>query len=234
MSSLIDSATAIMTSSARQLELAGTNVANVSTPGFKQVHSTRRLATMPTESFSSALEQTRARLDQGKLISTGRPFDLAVMGSGYLAVRSGDSISYIRNGQFVRSKDGLLVSTQGGVLQRANGGDLVVASQTPEILEDGVVMEDGHATGRAGVFEPASIDQASSVDGAHFDLGSSPQASDTAGLRQGFLEASNVDTGEQMVTMMAALRQTEAGAKLIQTYDELLGKAFATLGQAGR
>jgi len=33
-----------------------------------------------------------------------------------------------------------------------------------------------------------------------------------------------------MVSMMDALRQAEGGARLVQTYDDLMGKVIQTLG----
>jgi flagellar basal-body rod protein FlgG len=234
MGSLIDAATVIMANATRRIDVVATNIANLNTPGFKTVGLARRATNGPPADFANQLELVRNQLDQGKMISTGRTFDLAVMGQGYLAVRQGDIVSYIRNGQFTRTDENLLVSPEGAVLQNANGGDLIVGQQVPEILEDGTVIEEGRATGRIGLYTAAPSETAYSSDGANFDLGRAPVAANRAGVRQGFLEASNVDTGAQMIAMMASLRESEAGAKLIQTYDELLGKAFSTLGQVAR
>jgi flagellar basal-body rod protein FlgG len=48
------------------------------------------------------------------------------------------------------------------------------------------------------------------------------------------IENSNVSVGDEMVTMMTALRQSEGGARLVQVYDDLLGRALSTLGQSGK
>ena len=53
-------------------------------------------------------------------------------------------------------------------------------------------------------------------------------------LRQGMIEGSNVALADEMVSMMDALRQAEGGAHLVQTYDDLMGRAISTLGQGGR
>jgi len=53
-------------------------------------------------------------------------------------------------------------------------------------------------------------------------------------FRQGMTENSNVEIGEEMVAMMATLRQSEGGARLVQVYDDLLGRALSTLGQSGK
>ena len=55
-----------------------------------------------------------------------------------------------------------------------------------------------------------------------------------ATLRQGMVENSNVSIGDEMVAMTAAVRQTETGARLVQIYDDLLGRAISSFGQGGR
>jgi flagellar basal-body rod protein FlgG len=44
------------------------------------------------------------------------------------------------------------------------------------------------------------------------------------------VEASNVNLAEEMVSMMEVMRQAETGARLVQTYDDLMGKVVQTLG----
>jgi len=56
------------------------------------------------------------------------------------------------------------------------------------------------------------------------------QESTSAGIRQGMLESSNVSLGDEMVTMMTAMREAEGGSRLIQTYDDLIERAVTTFG----
>jgi flagellar basal-body rod protein FlgG len=53
-------------------------------------------------------------------------------------------------------------------------------------------------------------------------------------LRQGMVEGSNVSLGSEMVTMMTAVREAESGARLLQVYDDLIGRAITTFGQGVR
>lgn len=53
---------------------------------------------------------------------------------------------------------------------------------------------------------------------------------DAAEVRTGMLEASNVTLGDEMTQTMVAMRQAESGARLIQLYDELMGRAAVTFG----
>jgi flagellar basal body rod protein FlgG len=50
-------------------------------------------------------------------------------------------------------------------------------------------------------------------------------------VRQGAIEASNVSTGVEMVDMMAAIRRAESGQRLVNVYDDLMGRALTLFGQ---
>ena len=50
-------------------------------------------------------------------------------------------------------------------------------------------------------------------------------------VRQGMIEGSNVDLPVEMLSTMAALRQAEIGARVVQTYDSLIGQTISTLGR---
>jgi flagellar basal-body rod protein FlgF len=50
-------------------------------------------------------------------------------------------------------------------------------------------------------------------------------------VQQGAYEASNVTTGDEMVLMMEALRRAEAGQRVMNVYDDLLGRAVTSFGE---
>jgi len=52
-----------------------------------------------------------------------------------------------------------------------------------------------------------------------------------ARVRQGYLENSNVASVSEMVGIIETMRHFEANQKLIQSYDEMLGRAIRTLGE---
>ena len=56
-------------------------------------------------------------------------------------------------------------------------------------------------------------------------------AAGQATVRQGALESSNVSTGDEMVSVMQALRSAEVGQRLVNVYDDLMGRAITTFGQ---
>lgn len=234
MSGLIESAAAILSASESRLEVAAHNVSNISTPGFKrQVGFSQLLASRGSE----AAQQVAVRRDftQGKLSPSTNPLDIAISGEGFFQLRAGDAMVYSRQGQFSRAADGSIVTPQGYVLQQAGGGDLVLDGSQVSVLEDGTVLDSGVPVARLAVFAPADPSALQPVGESAFAMpGGAMDIVPDAVLRQGMVENSNVAIGDEMVTMMTALRQSEGGARLVQVYDDLLGRALSTLGQSGK
>jgi flagellar basal-body rod protein FlgF len=63
------------------------------------------------------------------------------------------------------------------------------------------------------------------------DLARAAEAGDLIEVRQGYLERSNVDAAQAMVDLMSALRAYESNQKVIQFYDQSLGKAVNEVGK---
>lgn len=229
MSGLVDTAVSAMGGAARRTEIAAINIANVSTSGFKRL---RRVDGDAGAPFADALRRVRADLSPGKMIETGRPLDLAINGAGYFQQRAGDRILYSRQGGFTRVADGTLVTPQGYALQQAGGGDLVLSGQSATVQADGNVMDGDRPIGRIAVYQPTGAEAAQPLDGSMFAMAESGvEEVATSSIRAGALEASNVSLGDELVGTMAAMRDAETGAKLIQLYDDLVGKAIQTFGQ---
>ena len=233
MTGLIESATAIMGGAQRRLEIVSSNVANISTPGFKRQVSFSDL--VAGTSSSDVAVRAKADLVQGKMSTTGNPLDVAISGPGFFQLRAGEETVYTRHGQFRRAEDGTVVTPQGYRLQQAGGGDLVLDRGEVEIRADGSVLDGGQPVGRIALFAPGESGTAEALGGSLFAIGAdAAQEIERPELRQGMVEASNVSMGDEMVGMMAALRQAESGARLIQLYDELMGRAITTFGQGGK
>jgi flagellar basal-body rod protein FlgF len=236
MSGLIDSASAILLSSEKRLEASAQNVANATTSGFKR-----------QVGFSQALDNAESQIGmpietqfvtdyvQGKLNSTGNPLDLAIHGPGLLMLRDGESHVYSRGGTFAKGENDTLIDALGRVLQQAGGGDLAVKGDAFEVLEDGTLLKDGLPTARMALLEASDPAALKALGGSSF--AADPAAMTDAGnsiVRQGFLEASNVVLSDEMVAMMATVRQAEGGARLVQFYDQMIGQAITTFTRSGR
>lgn len=236
MSGLVGAATAILRASERRLEAVSANVANATTPAYKrQVGFADLVSRSSADAIGTLTVHTRPDLTQGKLNATGNPLDLAVSGTGFFQLRDGTDLVYSRGGQFKLAADGSVVDGHGYVLQQAGGGDLVLDRATVKVSADGMVLDGERPVGKIALFAPGDPSSVQALDGSvfHFAVGAAEEVAEPQ-LRQGMVEASNVAIGDEMVTMMAALRQAESGSRLVQTYDDLLGKAIVAFGQGGR
>lgn len=229
MVNLVDIATGILSQATRQVEVSSQNLANVTTPGYK-----RRVgfAQVLKQVDSTATWGVTADLAPGKTLNTGSPLDL-LLGEGQLfEVRSDKGeVFYTRQGQFQLDGEGRLTTAQGYALQ-AEGGDLVVKSDRFLVRGDGVVTEDGEAVAKLAVVALANPHNAELGANGLFPADTEVAPVEAASVRQGALEASNVSTGDEMVSMMAALRRAEAGQRVINVYDELLGRALTAFDPA--
>lgn len=236
MADLIESARGILSITERRMEAAANNVANLTTPGFKAERLYSDVSAGMDPAAPQNLMREQLNLEQGRLSKTSNPLDLAISGDGMFRLRGADgATSYSRSGQFKLDGAGRVVNPQGLVLQAADGGDVVVPNASVTIAADGTVLDGERPVGRIGVFAPASGAQVTPLGGSLVSVPDelmrdvqSPQ------VRQGMLEGSNVALADEMVSMMDALRQAEGGARMVQAYDDLMGRAIETLGQGAR
>ncbi len=213
----------------RRLENTSHNIANRTTPGFKSggVSFDGALGAAETSHRASVTD-----FSAGAMRVTGQPLDLAIAGAGFFRMRGADGLYYTRAGQFARDGEGRLVDAQGLILQSADGRDLIVGAASIEIADDGTIIENGAPVARVGLFEVAPDAAMARMGGAYFTADAAAMVDAAAPLiRQGMLEGSNVDLPGEMLATMAALREAEAGARIVQVYDSLIGQTISTLGR---
>ena len=187
--------------------------------------------------------QGTSRIDtQGSLQATGNAFDLALDGDGYFQVQlPGGQLGYTRAGNFSRSAEGLLVTAQGYALQPP--------VTVPEGTTSLTVSADGTVSAAlAGQAEPSQLGQITVASfpnpaglqekGDNFLLETAASGAAQLGVpgeggrgnvRQGYLEASNVNVVEELVDMIECQRAYEINSKMISAVDEMLKNANQTL-----
>jgi flagellar basal-body rod protein FlgG len=217
----------------QRVETAAQNIANMTTPGYK---AKRRFFDLIDAQMPALIGDRRAAdsvdTSVGQLRNTGNPFDIALAGPGYFVVRSDAGTFYARNGKFHRDGEGRFVNDDGLVLQ-AEGGDLATNSATPSILSDGTVMDGGQPVARLSVVDFASTETLQPVGSELFAATDDAAAAATdTGVVQGAVETSNVAIADEMIGLMAALRGAESSQKVVQVYDDMLGRILTAFGQA--
>lgn len=119
-----------------QLDVATHNLANASTDGF------RKAAAVVALGDRGLTVAARATHEQGAVRTTGRGFDLAILGEGGFRVGAETT----RNGAFVRDRDGWIVDDRGRKLHGACGALRV--SEHATIAADGTVHDGGRVIDR--------------------------------------------------------------------------------------
>ena len=237
-----------------RMRVISNNLANVNTTGFKRdraAFETLSYQTITANGAPSTAEtkyatglnlgtgvriQGTARIDtQGSLQTTGNSLDLALDGDGYFQVQLPNSqIGYTRAGNFARSPEGLLVTTEGYQVQPG--------ITVPEGATSITVGNDGTVSATVpGQTEPAQLGQlqiASFPNPAGLQPAGDNYLTETAGsgaaslgiagqdgrghIRQGMLEGSNVNVVEELVDMIETQRAYEVNSKMIKATDEML------------
>ena len=230
---LIEIGGVILSRAAQRVELCAENLANATTPGYKARSSFSALITdgTPTSVVNGGSESSGTDFTNGALQNTGNPLDLAISGSGFFAVRDADQTFYTRAGQFTRDAHGHMVTPAGLMLQSVSG-DMVLGAGDAKILPDGTVTSDGEPAGRVAVVNFEDQKDLKPAGGGLFTAPASAAKPASAQIRQGMLEASNVSTAVEMISIMSGLRAAGSGQKVVQLYDDLMGRAVTAFGQS--
>lgn len=174
---------------------------------------------------------------QGTLQQTTNHLDVAIKGNGFFQIQMPDgTTSYTRDGSFQLDANGQIVTNTGntvlpGIIVPADAKALTIGS-------DGTV-----SVTTAGNAQPTTLGQ---LQTANFinppgleSLGGNLYAETVASgapqtgapgtnslgtIEQGFLETSNVNAVEELVSMIQTQRAYELNSKAIQTTDQMLQK----------
>jgi flagellar hook protein FlgE len=115
------------------IDIWGNNISNINTVGYKETQPefasifSEAIKTSPISSdigFVSHLDANAINLSQGSFIDSDNPFDIALGGKGWLAVKKGEDTFYTRNGSFKREAEGFLVDDNGDYLLVANANNI--------------------------------------------------------------------------------------------------------------
>lgn len=209
------------------------NLANASTAGFKAEMNRFRAVQVQSEALPSRAfvvdASVRSDLSQGPLQHTGRSLDVAVQGSGWFAVQTPSGEAYTRAGNFVVDANGIL-RTMGGLEVQGDSGPISIPPDNSlEIAADGTITatpvsgarNTSSQIGRLKLVNPPAENMQRGDDGLFRVRGGAPAAQDeNVRVAGGYLEASNVNVVEQMVSMISVARHFEMHTKVLQNAQE--------------
>jgi flagellar basal-body rod protein FlgF len=234
-----------------RLGIVSNNVANASTPGYKQDQlpdevgkaiDLQRYATadgggsIGSITLGPQVGLSQLDLTAGPIQETANPLDVAIAGSGYFAIQAADGTTrYTRDGGFHQDVDGSLRSRDGSAVLDTNGQPIVLPANTDiAVAADGTILAGGNQVAQLQIVDFAAGSQLNKVGNGMFTapVGVAPQAAPGVQLYQGYIEGSNVDMSESMVATMNLVRAYEANQKLLQMQDETLKSTVNEVGKA--
>jgi flagellar basal-body rod protein FlgG len=178
---------------------------------------------------------TARNFTQGNLQQSGGNLDVAIKGNGFFQIQLPDGgTAYTRDGSFQLDSQGQVVTNSGYLVQP--GITIPATAQSVTIAADGTVTValPGQATPQsvgqlqlATFVNPAGLEpRGSNLFGETASSGTptsaSPGQSGLGSLQQGFLETSNVNVVEELVSMIQTQRAYELNSKAISTSDQML------------
>lgn len=174
---------------------------------------------------------------QGNLQKTDNSLDVAIQGNGFFQVLLPDGTTgYTRDGSFQKDSTGQIVTAEGYPLQPAI--TIPANALTVSIGSDGTVgytLPGSSTSTTAGNIQLATFVNAGGLQSIGQNLFLETVASGTptpntpgtngAGtVNQGYVETSNVNVAEELVTMIQTQRAYELNSKVISTSDAMLGR----------
>ena len=212
------------------------NLANVTSTGYKSEEHRLRAVQVQTHNRDPSALPTRAFVvdasthtdySEGPMNYTGRQLDLAMQGKGWIALAMPDGTeAYTRNGSLELNVNGV-VQTRTGIPVQGDGGPISIPPDVKvSIARDGtvsVIPETGaqnivNNVGRIKLVNPPEGDLVRGADGLfRLRTGDPAPVDENAKVAAGYLENSNVNPVEQMVTMISLARQFEMQMRMVTT-----------------
>lgn len=250
------SASGVLTQTYRQ-DVYANNLANVHTTGFKpDVAIVQGRPSESVEDESSDFDVSNKLLDQlgggviagpqriafapGAVEPTGNPLDAALRrDDAFFTVRSVDPAGQVettltRDGRFLRSKEGLLVTQAGHAVLNDSGRPISLpATGVAKLQRDGRVTVNGEERGRLGVVTVSDTAALEKRGGNLFGLKRPAKLTEVENpvLVTGAVEASSADPIATLMAMIGATKAATGNANMIRYHDTLMDRAINTLGR---
>jgi flagellar basal-body rod protein FlgF len=219
----------------RQAEVAH-NLANANTAGFRgETTAYRALPVVDGPGLRTRVltveSTTGTDFSLAPLRQTGRVFDVAVDGKGFLAVRGADGReAYTRDGHLDLDSTGRLVTRGGLAVLGENGQPIAIPPEaTIDIGRDGTVSaiplvgipNVAQIVGRLKLVNPPEKQLARGADGLfRQQSGQNAPADASVRVANGMLEGSNVNAVEAITQIISLSRQFDMQVRLLQSADQ--------------
>lgn len=238
----------------KRMDVTTNNIANVETAGYKSdklisrsfrdmlLHKVGDPAIMNIRQEVGPLntgvhiDEVITSFEQGSMADTGNLTDVALATEGFFVVDTPEGERYTRDGSFRINEDGYLTTNDGYMVMGESG--------SPIQIENAVA---GFSIEVSGTIRNADLEEIDRLRVVNFDnLGDlrktghnlylnftdqPVQDMENYEVRQGYLESSNVQIGNEIVDMMQLYRSYETSQRMVRMIDESLAKTVNEVGK---
>ncbi|MBS9479304.1 flagellar basal-body rod protein FlgF [Ancylobacter radicis] len=222
----------------RRMATIASNIANMNTPGYRAEE----------VKFETVLSQAGAgdvafiseggsytSLKAGNAVYTGNPLDLAPQGDAWFAVAGPQGTMYTRDGRFHIGPNGGLRTVDDLPVLDAGGTQITLdpAAGPVAVGSDGAMTQAGNRIGTVGLFTlPAGAELTRQGSSAVVPDRPATVVQDftSLGIRQGYVEGSNVDPILEMTRLINVQRSFEMAAQAVQQGEDTTTEAIRALG----
>lgn len=213
------------------MEVVANNLANAGTTGYKRddvsFEESLQVTLRANGGTGKVIGQVQngpnaARLvttmDQGNALLTGNSLDLMIDAKeGMFAVQTANGTRYTRNGSFELKSDGTLTTKSGDPVLDTNNNPIQLPPGNVKFGRDGTVSVDDRRVAQLGIFEGRFNKRGDSL----YEAETAPTLTAAPTVIPGAVEASNVNTIQEMVDLVRIQRTYEMAQKTVQQHDEL-------------
>ncbi len=222
------------------LDLLANNFANVDTTGYKSQSEFYQAINAAMGSTASGplnravndygvLGGASTNLKAGAIQPTGNPLDVALEGKGFLVAMTKAGDRYTRNGSLRVDSKGILTTAEGdplmGIVPKPGGkpgeGPIKLPPGTVSIGPNGTISVNGALAGQLKIVDFPPGTQLTLQGNSYYSapaVAEKPAADPQ--IRQGALEASNVNPMDQMVSLILLQQETKMLQNAISTFDK--------------
>jgi flagellar basal-body rod protein FlgF len=224
---------------ADELDRLASDIANIGTSGYKAERQSRASAERPffLDTLQTAIDttagETRMDMTSGALAPTGRPLDVAIDGPGFFAVKTAAGERYTRNGHFTRNTAGQLATESGALVLGDNNEPISLGDGDLKVTDDGTVWNGDAQAGKLKLVSFADPSRLRPEGTTMFSSAGQPaQKLDSAAVKGGSLEQSNVSVAGRLAELTTVSRGFEAMQKAVSLMlNDIDGKAIEQLGR---
>lgn len=235
-----------MIAEAMRTDLIANNLANVNTAGFKKdvavskefasvlmtrINDGGNPATIGSIGSGVMVDEVSTLYSSGVMRTTGNDFDMAIGGKGFFTIETPQGVRYTRNGTFAKNIQGELI-TQDGYRVLGQNGPIRIKGGKMVVNDGGQVLVDNVPVGTLRLSEFDNEKQLTKEGASLFAAAPGQNVKPgTGGVSQGMLELSNVNVIGEMVNLISSYRTYEINGKVVQSHDQLMGKAANEVGR---